>query len=232
MSSLETFDPVRLSIEENQFLLAHLGKPTVVALRDVPANVNPKAVRPILERVNELEELRAHAGEHWAGVSALQQAIKIYLEQAAKWERDHQRYKGAPRFPSMYSFDHRGRPHRGGPGSDGDTVSTYLDDATGERHLLSVPLHPNGLADWKPAWLRGGPDAQVALPEAVKAGTFVKDDGEKRRIECLVCGHTESYNPDSASSRRVALARIGKHMVKTKTEELRHKEAHSIEFGN
>ena len=42
---MESFNPVRYSLEENQFFLKHLGESPVVALQEnTPKGVNPVAV--------------------------------------------------------------------------------------------------------------------------------------------------------------------------------------------
>src|SRR3989442_219550 len=124
---MDSFNPVAYSIEENQFLSEHLGKPPVVAMKLVPETnaISKKAVREALQAIYDLEETRKHGdptdpAKQWVGVEALRQAIAEYLREQARWAADKR--KGAPRFPSMSSFDGRGRPQRQGPGSDSGVV--------------------------------------------------------------------------------------------------------------
>lgn len=218
MESIEsnTFNPVKFSIAENEYLLANLGKPPVVALRGLPAEVNMAAVRPIMEQVYGLIELAKHSGQEWAGVEAMKAGISIYLEQAAKWKADKKRFRGAPRFPTMSIYDHRKRPHRQGPGSDAQEVQTYF-DAAGNRHKFEVDLVPSGIPDWN-----------APGQEAPNPGGLVV---EEKRIVCTVCTHTESFNPESRASQNAARARMSKHL-RTSTDEVdRHRELHTLEFG-
>src|SRR5688572_24590220 len=95
-NDIHVFDPVKYSPEECNFLLSTLGKPPVVALRDLPEGVNPAAVKPILQRVYDLEQLKEHEDLDWVGVEALKVAIQIYQREDAKWASDHARNKRAP----------------------------------------------------------------------------------------------------------------------------------------
>jgi hypothetical protein len=223
---MEKFDPVAYSDFENEFLMTALGKPTVVALRERPATVNVNAVRPILERVNELMELEKHDGLPWCGLEALRNAITTWQKQNAKWKYDFQRTRGrAPRWPSMWAWDAKGRGHRGGPGSDSDRVRTYFGPA-GERIPFAVDLQPEQISPWS---------APSTIEEATTGGMFI--DKDTNRIECRVktenglCGHTESYKAGSRSSYNAARARFSKHLRKATDAVEDHRELHTLEFG-
>ena len=55
---MESFHPVRYSLEENRFFLEHLGESPVSVLRDpTPVGVNPVAVQEVLGEVYDLAEL-------------------------------------------------------------------------------------------------------------------------------------------------------------------------------
>lgn len=224
MTEIQTFDPVLYSIAENQFLFTSLGKPTIVALRELPNGVNVNAIRPILDRVNELQELEKHEGFKWVGVKAMQDKIATYLQMNAKWALDHKRNPKAPRYPSLFSYDARGKAHRGGPGSDADRVRTYF-TPTGERIPFELQLIPDNVAPWSPPGFTEAPMA---------AG--LKVDQNANRIECLVpvgdgvCGHTESYKPDSRASYNAARARMSKHLRSARDAKELHLELHTEEF--
>lgn len=223
---MEVFDPVQFSQSENEFLLEHLGQPTVVALRDAKYPVNPRAVRPVLERVNELIDLEKHDGTKWVGVERLKESIREWFKQNAKWAFDHKRNKKAPRWPSLYSYDSKGRPHWSGPGSDSGQVRTYFGKA-GERIPFAVNLIPDNYVEW------------VAPAFTEQSG--VKElyvDPEANRIECRVvtndgiCGHTESYKAGSRSSYNAARARMSKHLRKATDNAEAHRELHTLEFNS
>jgi hypothetical protein len=227
MSEMEVFSPVDYSIQENIFLLENLGKPTIVALQSVPKGVNPRAVRPVFDRVNELDQLEAHQGTKWAGVDAVKEKISAYLRENAKWKADATRFRGARseqikrRFPSLYAWDSRGRGHRGGIGSDQGRVRTYF-DAAGKRVPFDLPLTGEVEDNWVP------PGAEVA--PTTERGVGLTVDSEKNRIECF-CGHTEGFKADSRASYNAARARMSKHLRKATDRVDDHKEVHLAEFS-
>lgn len=213
-----SFDPVEFSLEENVWLLENIDKPAVVALRNVPPGVNPRAVEPLLARLEQLEQLRKHEGQQWIGFDALRERIKIYLNMDAKWATDAKRSRRAPRFPSLYSYDSRGRGHLGGPGSDSGRVRTYFDEK-GNRQKFEVDLIPDHLDPWQaPGFTEAPTDKRLTV------------DGEKNRIECF-CGHVEAFKPDSRSSYSAARARMSKHLRGAKDHIDDHRELHLAEFG-
>lgn len=234
------FDPVKLSLEENAWLLEHLGEPWVVAGRTIqperlsnpsprdknpinyPNGVNPNAVRPIVDRVYSLIELEKHEGNKWAGVEALKVSINSYLTQAQRWKQDKR--KGAPRFPSLSSYDTKGRPHLNGPGSDSGQVRTYF-DSDGQRQHFRIEYVPSGQGTWVAEWAE-------KVAEVDQPVTGLRTNKELRRIECF-CGHTEQFNPDSRASYNAARARISKHLRSDKVPEYveQHRQLHTDEFG-
>jgi hypothetical protein len=225
MSDIQTFDPVLFSIKENEFLLSCLGKPPVVVMRDVPVGVNPTAIKPIVSRVYELQELDKHEGIGWVGVESVKATIEAYLRENAKWLSDKRRSKKAPRFPSLYSFDAKGRPHLGGPGSDSGRVRSYF-NSKGERVPFEVNLQGADLDSWT------APTISSEITTDPKAGLFV--NAEKNRIECGVegCGHSEKYKNESRASFNAARARISKHLRKPGNSVETHMEIYSQEFGS
>lgn len=239
-NNVEFFDPVNFSIEEGAWLLDHLGEPWIVAGRTIraeklpnpnprdknpvwyPDGVNPNAVKPVIDRVYELIELESRTGVTWSGVEVLKQALQVYLDQHKRWTEDKR--KGAPRFPSLSSYDTKGRPHLSGPGSDSGKVKTYFGPG-GERKEFKVEYVPTGQGTWVADWAE-----KVAEVDQPVAGLNVNK--EQRRIECF-CGHTEKFNPDSRASFNAARARISKHLRSDSTQEFveQHRELHTAEFG-
>lgn len=230
IQSIDTFDPVRLSIEENQFLLDHLGQPFMAVaddkrLANEKSGVTAAAVKKVLDRVYELIELDSRRGQSWVGIQAVKDRINVYITQQAKWAEDKRRFPRAPRFPSMHSFDAKGKPHRGGPGSDSGTVQTYF-DKDGERHNFALDLINNlDTGGWAPEWAQ----------EAVKTAPNTKGlthDTENHRLECPICKHTESYKTDSASSYNAARGRMSKHLKREPKDADMHRELLTNEFGS
>ena len=237
------FDPVSYSIDENKFILAHAGEPPQVALsepipgvgtytygdgpskgRTVQTGPSRKAIADALTRIYEFVEMEKHRGQPWCGVAAIKAAITTYLEQTAKWEKDA-RTKGAPRHPSMFVFTDKGLPISQGVGADAGRVRTYF-DANGQRHPFAVSYQGENVAQWTAPWVAAG------KPANEPTGSVIEEPG-KSRLECPVCGHTESYNTDSSSSKNAAKARMSRHLKSDKRPELvdAHREALIKEFG-
>lgn len=222
---LYEFDPVRFSNAENEWLLDNLGKPAVVALKDKREGVNPRAVRPVIERIAELQELEKHENQPWVGIERIKDSIQVWLTQNAKWAADAKKSKRAPRWPSLYTFDARGRAHRSAPDSDSGIVKTYFGKA-GERIPFAVELIPDYLDTWvPPTQIEAVMDPQLYV------------DPQSHRIECKVpvsdglCGHTESYKEGSRASYNAARARMSKHLRKATESVDAHRELHTNEYG-
>lgn len=215
------FDPAMLSFADCEFLLAHAGEPPIVALRSLPAMANRVTMEQWVARLYELEEQRKRVGIEWAGLEAVKASIKVYLDQRAKWAKDVE--MGAPKFPSLYAFDARGKGHLSGTGSDSGRVKSYFDEK-GQRHEFAVSL-TDGTAQgvWKPEWAVERPATEtMKLTEGVNT------------ILCGVpgCGHVETFKVESRSSYGAARARISKHLRKSESEKEAHLELHTLEFGS
>jgi ribosome-associated translation inhibitor RaiA len=243
---ITSFNPVNFSDQENEFLLKHLGKPSSIALREIKGVINPHAhpkdknpiiypdgvipasVKPVLDGIYELQDLEKQEGLNWVGLDKVKETISIWLRENAKWRKDHQLTRGrAPRYPSLWAWDAKGKGHLGGPGSDSGMIKTYF-GPSGER----IPFEIELLKDYIPSWT-----APSVTDQQGDKRLFV--DADSHRIECRVpmpdgtlCGHTESYKQDSRSSYNAARARISKHLRKATTEVEAHRELHTLEFGN
>jgi len=203
---MESFHPVRYSLEENQFFLKHLGESPVVALQEnTPKGVNPVAVREVLGEVYELDELEKHRGVTWVGKQAVSQIITRYLSEHERWGEMAKR--GAPRFPTMYAWDGKGRPHRGGVTSDSGEVTTYFDD-NGDRQPLSVPLREAAMPAFKAPWIK----KDDPIPESLV------EDSEKGVLQCPIDGWTSNFKPESRQSYNMARGRMAKHCRSSKDE--------------
>ena len=224
--SYDVFDPVMFSVQENETLKEVLGLPPIVAQGELPSNVKWEAIRVPVERVYELQELEKARGIGWTGVEKVREVIDVYLKEHRKWTADRRR--GAPRFPSMLAFDERNRGHRFGPGSDSGKVKTYFDE-NGNRKTLAIELVPDGMTDWTPEWVK-------PVEGKKTVAKTISLNASANRIECEICGHTESFKPESRASFNAARARISKHLRKGKSENdpagEMHLEAHTLEFGN
>lgn len=219
-----TFDPALLSFADCDFLLAHAGEAPVVAIRELTSAQNRATVRQWIERFYELDELKKARGLDWAGVEAVKTAIKTYLRVREEWKKDES--YGAPRNPSMFAYDARGNAHEGATGSDSGRVRTYFDE-TGKRIPFAINLIESGATgQWKPKWA-------TKAAEQNKDFKILEPEG-KNCLECGVpaCGHTETFKPESRSSKNAARARMSKHCRTTKSEIQSHLELHTLEFGS
>jgi hypothetical protein len=206
---MEIFDPVLYSIAENRFFLDHLGEsPVAVMQSPLPKGVQPTSVQEVLGTIYELDELEKHRGTSWIGHQPIQSSIEIYLREWDRWAEDAKR--GAPRFPTLYAWDGKGRPHRGGVGADSSRVTTYM-DKDGKRQPFRVELHATTAQDFQPSWVK----KEDPLPDALV------EDAVKGFIQCPLDGWTTNYNPDSRAAYNVARARVARHCKTSKDDRVR-----------
>ena len=181
---MEIFDPVLYSIAENRFFLKHIGEsPVAVMQSPLPKGVQPEAVQDVLGTIYELDELEKHRGTAWVGHQPIQDTIETYLREWERWAEDAKR--GAPRFPTLHAWDGKGRPHRGGVGSDSSRVTTYMDE-NGKRQPFRVDLKYTIPQDFKPSWVQEEEPLPDALVEDAEKGfsfggpnMFAYNDPEK-----------------------------------------------------
>lgn len=226
------FDPTKLSLDECRFVLDHVGEPPVVALNAPRAEqVTLAAVKPVIEGVYELLELEKHDGIQWAGVEAVKDATRTYIEQSEKWAKQWEKNKHLPpsarppRFPTMYSWDARGRWHWRGIDSDSEFVKTYF-DAEGKRIPFKISLIAQEPV-FLPEWLR----ATTAPTVDTKTNWKLVENVKLNRLECP-CGHTESFRGESRASYSAARARMSKHLRKATVEVENHRELHTNEYNS
>ena len=208
---MDVFDPVKYTLEENEFFLNHLGESPMVAMEDaLPQGVNPAAVQEVLGAVYDLKELETHRGRSWVGTEAVADSIKVYLREWHKWKELSKR--GAPRFPTMYAWDSKGKPHRGGVGSDsGQRVSTYIDEQ-GIHHPLQLELHDSAVPDMEMPWAQ---HTKEPIPDEII------HDAKNGKLECPGDGWATNYNPDSRMAYNVARARMARHCKTSKDDRVR-----------
>ena len=210
---MDVFDPVKYSLEENKFFLKHLGVSPITVLKDnLPDGVNATAVQEVLGAVYQLEEERNHRGWVWTGIAEVKKSIETYLTEWIRWKEMSAR--GAPRFPSMHSWDSRGRPHRGGIGSDsGKKVSTYI-DKDGNRHAFALPLRDGPVEGFVPSWVK----PEAPLPDDLDI------DMDAGTVACPLCGWTTNYSAGSQAQLNLAKSRVAKHLKSAKEDPDQHRD--------
>ena len=202
---METFDPAKYSLAENAFFLKHLGEsPLAVLQNPLPPGVTRHAVEAALGRVYELAQLKEHRGTHWVGIEKVSEAISRYLIEREKWTEF--KSQGAPTFPSMFAWDGKGKPHRGGIGSDAGQVSTYFVEG-GKRKPFAVPLVEVSVEAFAAPWQAA---AEEPIPDACV------EDAEKGVMSCPVDGFSTNWNPDSRKAYNLARARMARHCKSSK----------------
>jgi hypothetical protein len=249
---LKVFSPVYFSDAENRFLLDHLGEPAILAVRDIkgventearyrlpgqrrdkdamvfPDGVVPASVRPVLEGVMELEELQKFKVLKWVGIAAIKKSIEIWFREKTKWKNQHKRNPNFPRWPSLYSWDAKGQPHRGGPGSDSGDVKTWFDEK-GNRQPFAVNLIV--IEDEIEPFVAPTRDETAADERWFEDPVTNRFECRVKDAEGHICGHTESYKDGSRQSRSIARTRMGRHLKNAKNEAEQHREVYTMEFG-
>jgi hypothetical protein len=229
---LMRFEPAQFSLPELHFLLEHVGEPPVVALRrPIPAGANPRQIKLLLDSVYEHEQLRqAEEGYQWAGIESLTDAITRYLEWHDRSREIARRgvtdAAGAKIFhPSMYVWDD-GRAFRYGVDADSSDMvrSEILED--GSRKPFGVTLALVGsdslphISDIAP-WIRQG------NTKMIRDDKIVDEKSEKNKrvahLRCTICDETQSYDPSNQQSKRIAHARMVRHVKTAKVNVNRHR---------
>ena len=210
---MDVFDPVKYSLAENKFFLKHLGESPITVLKEsLPPDVNAATTQEVLGTIYQLEEERNHRGWDWAGIAEVKKSIETYLTEWIRWKEMSAR--GAPRFPSMHTWDSRGRPHRGGIGSDSSKkVSTYI-DKDGNRHAFALPLRDTPVEGFVPSWIKPEAPLPDDLDNDMDAGT----------VACPLCGWTTNYSAGSQAQLNLAKSRVAKHLKSAKEEPERHRD--------
>lgn len=251
LMEVTSFSPVRYSAAANEFLLAHLGEPSSVALKDIKGQINqqaafpapgrkrdtnpivypdgivPQTIKPLLDTVYELIDLEKRGEIKWVGIEAIKDAIKVWVRENKKWAEAHKRNPKIPRWPSRYTFDGKGNARIGGPGSDSEEVKTYFGPA-GERIPFEIELVVEDAVEFNPPISSDKPfDSRLVI------------DTQNHRIECKVpkpdgtfCGFTASYRGDNRSSYNAARARMSQHLRRATDEVEAHRELHTLEFSS
>jgi hypothetical protein len=230
---LNRFEPAQYSLQDLHFLLDHLGTPPIVAFRQpLPVGTHRNSLEDVLRSVYEMEELKkAEDGFQWAVIESLTDSITRYLE----WhDRSREIARRGARdssgslisHPSMYAWDEDGRAFKFAVDADAaDMVRTEI-QADGSRRAFGVTL-ANVAGDTLPhisdiaPWVKLGPGkprpADKVLDEKSEKNARVAN------LRCTICDFTQQYDPKVVQTRRLAMARMSKHMRDAKVNVNRHR---------
>lgn len=228
---LKVFEPAKYSLEELRFFLLHLGKsPLIVLDADLPAGVNPVAVQSVLGRIYDLEELQKHRNRPWAGLQAVRDSISRFLLWTDKSDRIASRRVTDPkgervRHASMFEWDGRKRPHKGGIDSDGNmVVSEILADGTRRPFRVDLLATTDDLfAGQLPDDFLGEMAAAAAPPK-----NFIIDD-DKGVITCPICQSSQTW--DVKKGRKdftMTRGRMINHLRRATTDKDQHRVLFSL----
>jgi hypothetical protein len=230
---LERFEPAQYSLQDLSFLVEHLGKPPVVAFRfPLAEGTHRNRLDEVLRTVHEHQQI-AETDEtyQWAGVDVIRDAIGRFLD----WHERSRKIqaRGAKdsigaliTYPSMYTFDEDGRAYKFAVDADSaECVRTeILED--GSRRAFAVMLASpvqgaqTSIADLAP-WIKPKSPAERPLDKVLD-----ERSAENKRVahlRCGICGHTEEYDPANPAARRVAMARVRKHLKQATASINRHR---------
>ena len=85
---------------------------------------------------------------------------------------------------------------------------------------FEIPLSGEVYEEWSgPGFTESSPKSALVV------------NSTENRIECSLCGHTESFKPESRSSYNAARARMSKHLRKATVKIDEHRELHLEEFS-
>lgn len=221
---MDQLEPALYSDAEVEFLHQHVGEnPLVLFKYPLPIGVNQAAVKPVVQRIYDLQQLEALEGQKWLGLEKVKEGLAVFLRERAfskeQAKRLSKKNKGIALYSSMYAFDAKGKAHHGASGTDSNYVRSYY-DKDGKRIPFMIEFIPPDTPEWTPPWVTA---ERVAPKELI-------EDLDKHRFECAICAHTESFKPDSRPSLNAARARMASHMKKADFEAELHREYYTNVF--
>lgn len=223
------FDPgLYNDAELKEILDLKIGLSPAVLMPDIEKHMAPDGIitlEPLVRRLFDLEELREHRSENWAGLELIRESCQLMLDYREQYQANKAR-SGKGFHPSMHTFDSRNRPRFGGIGSDSGRVRTYF-SPDGKRVKFAVNLLAEGAdtqwvfsaASVDTSWgdLSEAPaGAVIQLIERFKGGTGI--------LECPICGEAETFDRDDSTSEVKARSKLRTHCKKAKNEVEAHLE--------
>ena len=227
------FEPAIFNDAELVFLLDHMEEPPVVAFnKGVPAGVNIKTVQTMLNTLFNLEQLRLHQGQEWAGFGLVKASIERYLQWQERCKEIKRRSGGRLAHPSMFSYDGAGGFVKYGIESDSGFVKSEI-QPDGSRLPFTVKLLEEGgqlanllgeVAPWIGGSLTGKP---VVFNDELK----VERKGRYGKFECSICGKAEEFSTASKQAEGLARSRMARHLKIARQDVGRHRALYRKKFG-
>lgn len=230
---LQRFEPAQYSIPDLRFLLEHVGKSPAVAFRQpLEPGTHRNTLDEVLRAVYEHEEIkRAEDDYQWAGIEAITDSISRFL---AWHDRSRELQRRGARdaagalitYPSMYMWDEDGRAYKYAVDADaGDMVRTEI-LADGSRRPFGITLSNAGgderahISDIAP-WVKTS--AQAAREDDKVVEEKSAKNPKVGHLRCTICDETQSFDPKNQQTRRLAMARMHRHMKTAKVSVNRHR---------
>lgn len=216
------FEPADYSIEELRFALEHLRESPNVALHGtLPTGVNPVAVKGLLGRLHDLDELRRIKGVPWGvsddGTLTGYAAIEDSIDRFIRWQEQclELQSRGGPRHPSQKTWDSTGAMTDGGIGADASEKVRSEIGNDGTRRKFAVTLQEDGRKrtirmPWQQEDVKVGSDA-ITVHDGV--------------YHCSVCEKPiTSFDPTKGrTAQNKARTLVRKHVREAKSEIARHR---------
>jgi hypothetical protein len=224
--SITHFDPVIFSDEENLFIQKHVGKSPAAAFTG--AKYGPGfsriGVEAFLSRIRDLKDVQELHKLPWVGEEPI-------VERSNMWMEYRERYKAAKALnpssahPSMFHFTADGSEYYQGVGSDSGLVRTYFDE-DGTRRPWALPLTKAHDAQSQAAW-----GSQEIVESMQDDRLAVNEDLTLGKVECSICGHTETWDPDKPTGRGPARRKMKKHCMSARKDVAMHRKLGVEVFG-
>ncbi len=233
----QDFEPGMFSIPELHFLLEHANEPPAAAFAEFDTTATPGVMiprlKPFMERIHELEQIKQFRGTPWVGFDAITASIERFLLWHDRCAEIRRRSHGRYANPSMFHWDDTGKAHKYAIDSDsGEMVRTEILDS-GERASFKVKLtlKPEdaltaNVTELMP-WVTG--KRGVVKADKLELTSKGKTIGN---IVCSVCGHTEEYRKASRQAFIGARGRMARHLKRAKDEVNRHRLLYTREYAS
>jgi len=192
----------------------------------ISPGLNRTDVEVFLSRVRDLIEVEEVHGIPWLGIDAIK-------ARADQWLQYREQFKAAKaanpqaHHPSMFHFTSDGQERFQGVGSDSGRVRTFFaEDGTRQPWALKLTSGTESKIQ-QASW------GSLEAVEALKDDRLrLNEDVAVGWVECSICGHRETWDPDTARGRGPARARMKRHCLTARKEVTMHRKLATEVFGS